>query len=106
MKKLQRESFTLLKNENKTLPLSKKIKKIAVIGLMRIIFEVFFGTFSYPAVLDMTMSREEDGQEFEEPGLIIYDVEQKYKGEIREVSPRVNRKIQKEFPNSRTLCAD
>lgn len=53
----------------------------------------------------MTMSREEDGQEFEEPGLIIYDVEQKYKGEIREVSPRVNRKIQKEFPNSRTLCA-
>lgn len=103
--KIAAESFTLLKNENKTLPLSKKIKKIAVIGPHADNIRSLFGTFSYPAVLDMTMSREEDGQEFEEPGLIIYDVEQKYKGEIREVSPRVNRKIQKEFPNSRTLCA-
>ena len=103
--KIAAESFTLLKNENKTLPLSKKIKKIAVIGPHADNIRSLFGTFSYPAVLDMTMSREEDGQEFEEPGLIIYDIEQKYKGEIREVSPRVNRKIQKEFPNSRTLCA-
>ena len=103
--KIAAESFTLLKNENKTLPLSKKIKKIAVIGPHADNIRSLFGTFSYPAVLDMTMSREEDGQEFEEPGLIIYDVEQKYKGENREVSPRVNRKIQKEFPNSRTLCA-
>ena len=43
------------------------------------------------------------GRNLKSRGLIIYDVEQKYKGEIREVSPRVNRKIQKEFPNSRNI---
>ncbi|MEY8411047.1 glycoside hydrolase family 3 N-terminal domain-containing protein [Lachnospiraceae bacterium 62-26] len=103
--KIAAESFTLLKNENKSLPLSKTIKKIAVIGPHANNIRSLFGTFSYPAALDMFMSREEDGQEFEEPGLIIYDIEQKYTGEVREVSPRVNRKIQKEFPNSRTLYA-
>lgn len=99
------ESFILLKNENQLLPLSKNIKKIAVIGPHADNIRSLFGTFSYPAVLDMTMSREEDGQEFEEPGLIVYDIKQRYKGEIREMSPRVNKKIQDEFPNSRTLYA-
>ena len=41
-----------------------------------------FGTFSYPAVIDMTMSREEDGQDFEEPGVIIYDIDQEYIGPV------------------------
>ncbi|MCI8639024.1 MAG: hypothetical protein HFG41_07770 [Coprococcus sp.] len=103
--KIAAESFILLKNENKTLPLSKKMKKIAVIGPHADNIRSLFGTFSYPVALDMFMSREEDGQGVEEPGLIIYDIEQKYTGEVREVSPRVNRKIQEEFPNSRTLYA-
>ena len=101
--KIAAASFTLLKNENDLLPLSNDIKRIAIIGPHADNIRSLFGTFSYPAVLDMTMTREEDGQEFEEPGLIVYDIEQKYKGEIREVSPRINKKIQKEFPNSKTL---
>lgn len=101
--KLASESFVLLKNINETLPLKKNIRKIAVIGPHADNIRSLFGTFSYPAVLDMTMSREEDGQEFEEPGLIIYDIEQNYTGEVREVSPRINRKIQKDFPEARTL---
>lgn len=103
-RKLAEESFILLKNEHAALPLDKKIRKLAVVGPHADNIRSLFGTFSYPAVLDMTISREEDGQEFEEPGVIVYDIDQKYVGEIREVSPRVNKKIQKEFPNARTLA--
>ncbi|HOO28141.1 MAG TPA: glycoside hydrolase family 3 N-terminal domain-containing protein, partial [Lachnospiraceae bacterium] len=101
--KIAMESLTLLKNENGLLPLSKEKKKIAVIGPHGDSLRSYFGTFSYPAVLDMITAREEDGQEFEEPGLIIYDIKQKYRGQIREVSPKIERRLQKEFPRSRTL---
>lgn len=101
--KMAAESFILLKNENGTLPLSKDVKKIAVIGPHADNVRSLFGTFSYPASLDMTMAREEDGQIFEEPGLIIYDIEQSYVGQIREVSPRVNKRIKREFPGVRSL---
>lgn len=97
------ESFILLKNEHRTLPLSKETKKIAVIGPHSDTLRSYFGTFSYPASLDMTMAREEDGQVFEEPGLIIYDIEQKYAGQVREPSPRLERRLQKEFTQCRTL---
>lgn len=103
--RIAEESFILLKNQNHMLPLNKDVKKLAVIGPHADNIRSLFGTFSYPAVLDMTMSREEDGQQFEEPGLIIYDIEQRYRGEVREVSPRINRKIQQEFPGARTLYA-
>lgn len=49
------------------------------------------------------MSREEDGQVFEEPGLIIYDIEQRYVGEIRETSPRVEKRIRHDFRNAKPL---
>ena len=101
--KIALESFTLLKNENKMLPLSKKTKKIAVIGPHANVLRSYFGTFSYPAALDMTMAREEDGQVFEEPGLIIYDIEQNYPGQIRDCSPRLERRLQTEFTKCRTL---
>lgn len=101
--KMAAESFILLKNNNDVLPLSKKVKKIAVIGPHGDNVRSLFGTFSYPASLDMTMAREEDGQSFEEPGLIIYDIEQSYVGQIREVSPRVNKRIKREFPGVRSL---
>lgn len=97
------ESFILLKNDGNVLPLSRDVKKVAVIGPHADNIRSLFGTFSYPAVLDMTMSREEDGQVFEEPGLIVYDVEQEYIGQIRETSPRVNKKIKQVFPEARTL---
>ena len=97
------ESFILLKNEHQTLPLSRDVKKIAVIGPHADLLRSYFGTFSYPATIDMTMAREEDGQVFEEPGLIIYDIEQKYVGQVRDPSPRLERRLQKEFPQSRTL---
>ena len=100
---IARESFILLKNEHHTLPLSKDVKKIAVIGPHADLLRSYFGTFSYPATLDMTMAREEDGQEFEEPGLIIYDIEQKYVGQVRDPSPRLERRLQREFPECRTL---
>lgn len=101
--KMAEESFILLKNENRLLPLSRRTKKIAVIGPHADNIRSLFGTFSYPAVLDMTMSREEDGQEFEEPGLIVYDIKQDYVGQVREVSPRVERRIRRDFPQARTL---
>ena len=101
--KMAAESFILLKNEGSVLPLSKDVKKIAVIGPHADNVRSFFGTFSYPATLDMTMAREEDGQVFEEPGLIVYDIEQSYVGQVREVSPRVNKKIRQEFPGIRSL---
>lgn len=101
--RLARESLILLKNDHKLLPLSKTVKKIAVLGPHGNNVRSYFGTFSYPAVLDMTMAREEDGQEFEEPGLIVYDIEQSYIGQVREVSPRVNKKIKQEFPVIRSL---
>lgn len=98
------ESLTLLKNDGGILPLSKKrIKKLAVIGPHADSVRSYFGTFSYPAVLDMTMSREEDGQVFEEPGLIIYDIGQKYKGQIRDCSPRIEKKIRSDCNGARSL---
>lgn len=101
---IAKESIILLKNENNLLPLKKdKIKKIAVIGPHGDSVRSYFGTFSYPAALDMTMSREEDGQIFEEPGLIIYDINQKYRGEVREISPRIEKKIREEFKNTKSV---
>lgn len=100
---LARKSFILLKNEHKLLPLSRGTKKIAVLGPHGDNVRSYFGTFSYPAALDMSLAREEDGQEFEEPGLIIYDIEQSYVGQIREVSPRIGKRISREFPVIRSL---
>lgn len=102
-REIARESFILLKNDRRTLPLSKDVKKIAVIGPHADTLRSYFGTFSYPATLDMTMAREEDGQVFEEPGLIVYDIEQSYTGQVRDPSPRLERRLQKEFPECRTL---
>jgi beta-glucosidase len=101
--KIAQKSFILLKNNNAFLPLSKDIKKIALIGPHGDSIRSFFGTFSYPAVLDMTMSREEDGQKFEEPGLIVYDVEQQYPGQMREISPRIEKILRKQFPRTKSL---
>ncbi len=100
---IAKESIILLKNDHKTLPLNKDMKKLAVIGPHADSVRSYFGTFSYPAVLDMTMSRDEDGQVFEEEGLIIYDIEQKYVGQIREVSPRIEKRIRSEFKKARSL---
>jgi len=100
---LSRESIILLKNSNELLPLDKEIKNIAVIGPHADSVRSFFSTFSYPAVIDMTSSRDEDGQEFEEPGLIIYDIEQKYPGELRDSSPKIEKQIRNKFKNSKSL---
>lgn len=100
--KMAHEGLTLLKN-NGLLPLDKGIKRIAVIGPHADSIRSYFGTFSYPAMLDMSMSREEDGQIFEEPGLIIYDVWQRHPNDIRETSPRIERRLRKEYPDAKTL---
>ena len=93
-----------MKNENNVLPLSKQINKLAVVGPHADNIRSLFGTFSYPAVIDMTMSREEDGQDFEEPGVIIYDIDQEYIGQVRDTSPRVNKQnTRKNFPKAKTL---
>lgn len=102
--KIAKESITLLKNEHQTLPLSKeKGMKIAVVGPHADSVRSYFGTFSYPACVDMSTTREEDGQVFEEPGLIVYDIEQAYVGQFREISPRIEKRIRRDFPNTRTL---
>lgn len=101
--RMAKKIITLLKNENNVLPLSKDIKKIAILGPHGNSLRSFFATFSYPAVLDMTMSREEDGQEFDEPGLIVYNIKQRYPGDIREITPRVEKEIRKAFPGMKTL---
>lgn len=101
--KLAEQTITLLKNDQEVLPLSKSVKKIAVIGPHSNLLRSYFSTFSYPAVLDMTTSREEDGQELPEPGLIVYEVSQRFPGEIRESSKRLEQQLRRYFPESRTL---
>ena len=102
--RIAEESIILLKNQNHLLPLSKQIKRIAVIGPHANDLRSYFGTFSYPACLDMTDARENDGQVFDEPGLIVYEIKQDYVGQTRDMSPAVEKRISKEFPRSRTLC--
>ncbi|MCD7736618.1 MAG: glycoside hydrolase family 3 C-terminal domain-containing protein [Lachnospiraceae bacterium] len=102
--KLARESVILLKNQNHTLPLKReKGLRIAVVGPHADSVRSYFGTFSYPAVIDMTMTREEDGQIFEEPGLIVYDIEQSCPGRVRDCSPRIEKRIRREFPDTKSL---
>lgn len=101
--KAAEESFILLKNDDHTLPLSKNTKRIAVIGPHANRLRSMFGTFSYPATLDMTMAREDDGQKYDEPGLIVYDINQEFPGQIREPSPKLEKKLREAFPKSRTL---
>lgn len=101
--KVASESFTLLKNRTGLLPLDKKVRKIAVIGPHADSLRSYFGTFSYPACLDMTDAREVEGQEFPEPGLIVYDISQEYPGKVRDLSPRVEKRIAREFSRCRTL---
>lgn len=100
---MAKESIILLKNCNEALPLTKDLKKVAVIGPHADSVRSYFAPFSYPAVLDMTMSRDEDGQVFEEPGLIIYDIKQRHPGDIRESTGRVEKKLRSEFPSSKPL---
>ena len=101
--KIARESFILLKNKSNLLPLDRGVKKIAVLGPHADSLRSYFGTFSYPACLDMTDARDVEGQEFPEPGLIVYDIAQEYPGKVRDVSPRVEKRIAKEFKQCRTL---
>lgn len=101
--RMGQELITLLKNESSTLPLSKDSKKIAVLGPHGDSVRSFFGTFSYPAVIDMTFTREEDGQIDGEPSLIVYKIRQNHPGDIRDTSPRVEKEIRKTYPNSRSL---
>ena len=103
-KKMAKEGLTLLKN-NDVLPLSKEVKKVAVIGPHGDSLRSFFGPFSYPAMLDMMISREEDGLIIEEPGMLVYDIRQRHPGDIRESSPRVERRIREEYPEAKTLYA-
>ncbi len=97
------EAVTLLKNNNGLLPLPETIKKVAVVGPHGDSVRSYFGPFSYPAVLDMTMSREEDGQGWEEPGLIVYDICQQHTGQVRNTSPRIEKKIRDNFQRSLPL---
>jgi len=101
-RRMAHEGLTLLKN-NGLLPLARDLKRIAVIGPHADSIRSYFGTFSYPAMLDMSISREEDGQVFEEPGLIVYDVWQRHPNDIREASPRIEKRLRKEYPNTKTL---
>ncbi|MEA4895089.1 MAG: glycoside hydrolase family 3 N-terminal domain-containing protein, partial [Oscillospiraceae bacterium] len=98
--KMAQEGIILLKNDNHALPLSDDGGKIVVLGPHADSVRSFFATFSYPAALDMSMSRDEDGQVFEEQGVIIYDIDQSYPGQIRESSPRVEKAIRAAFPNA------
>ncbi len=98
--KMAQEGIILLKNENHALPLTDSAGKIAVLGPHADSVRSYFATFSYPAALDMSMSRDEDGQVFEEQGVIIYDIHQSYPGQIRESSPRVEKAIRAAFPNA------
>lgn len=100
---MAQQGLTLLKNKNNALPLRKDVQKIAVIGPHADSVRSYFATFSYPAALDMSISREEDGQIFEEPSLIIYDILQRYPGEVRESTRRIEYEIRKQFTNTRPL---
>lgn len=102
-RRMSREVITLLKNEHSTLPLSKDIGKIAVIGPHGDSVRSYFGTFSYPAALDMLYAREEEGQTDSEDDLVIYHVRQQHPGEIREPSPRLEKQIRRLYPDSRSL---
>jgi len=99
-RKMAQEGIILLKNDKHTLPLADSAGKIAVIGPHADSVRSYFATFSYPAAVDMSMSRDEDGQVFEEQGVIIYDICQSYPGQIRESSPRVEKTIRAAFPSA------
>lgn len=102
--KIACESITMLKNRHQMLPLERRnVGKIAIIGPHADSLRSYFGTFSYPACLDMTEAREAEGQEFPEPGLIVYDFHQEYPGKVRDSSPKVEMRLRREFPRSRTL---
>ncbi|OCT15185.1 hypothetical protein A8709_13865 [Paenibacillus pectinilyticus] len=53
--KLANESIVLLKNENQMLPLSKEIKKVAVIGPNGNLFRSNYGAYTFPAMVEMGM---------------------------------------------------
>lgn len=102
--KMAQEVLTLLKNDKQTLPLSKKIKKIAVIGPHADSMRSFFGSFSYAGTLDMILTRQEEDQtDPSDPNSIVNKIEQRYPGDIREISPRVEKRIRKTYPENKTL---
>lgn len=99
------ETITLLKNENKTLPLSKNVKKIAVIGPHADSMMAFFGSFSYPASLDMNMTREEvEWTTYQELDSSVNHIEQRFPGDLRDCSPRIEKKIRTLYPDNMTIA--
>ena len=52
-RRIAREAITLLKNEGNALPLSKDVKKIAVIGPHADRIRSLFGHYTYAAGIDM-----------------------------------------------------
>jgi len=102
--RMAQEVITLLKNKDQRLPLSKTVKKIAVIGPHADSLRSFFGTFSYPGMIDLILNREEEGQiDPDDPDSVINRLKQRHPGDIRETSPRIEKRIRETYPNGRTL---
>lgn len=103
-RKMAQEGLILLKNEHQTLPLSKKTKKIAVIGPHADSMRSFFGSFSYPGTLDMILTREEEDQtDPSDPHSVVNRLVQRFPGDIREISPRVEKRVRQSYPGCPTL---
>lgn len=106
-RRIARESVTLLKNANDLLPLSKQVKRIAVIGPHADRVRSLFSSYSYAGGIDMQEdAKNNEGMASRQliPGSAQGDGWfQRFPGEIRETPIYVENLIRKAYPGIKTL---
>lgn len=108
---LAMQSPILLKNEGGILPLSKNVKRVAVVGPHAHRVRSLFGEYSYAARMetdddDMNNMRAKNRAAIKMPdGLDIFDLSlyQESPGDIRETPIHVEDKIREKYPQAKTL---
>ena len=106
-RRIAREAITLLKNEGNALPLSKDVKKIAVIGPHADRIRSLFGHYTYAAGIDMQEDAK-NNESISSKKRIEGSAQgdgwfQRFPGEIRETPIYVEDLIRKAYPEAKTL---
>jgi len=106
------QAVTLMKNDNDILPLSKDIKKIAIVGPHADRMRTMFGNYTYAALLDMQADDLNDYRASLQSGSKMPDgimpwgrdgCYQRFPGDIRETPLYLEDRLRRMYPKAKTL---
>ena len=99
------KTLVLVKNEDKRLPLSKSLKKVAVIGPLGDDIRGLFNAYTYPAMVELHASRKpnREGTQLAAEGLISEKITPHSENVIVGEDPCTNDKMKKMYPKTESV---